>query len=77
MTLDVGQEMTFAACLLETAKMPDLWNEFCRLRGYSLPTSPIEQLIDEATGREEKAVREYAAFVFEYIYSPLFVFKTA
>jgi hypothetical protein len=69
--------MTFEECLLETAKIPDLWKEFCRLKGYKLPTSPIEQLIDEATGREKKIVREYAAFVFEHIYLPLFVFKIA
>ena len=69
--------MTFEECLLETAKMPDLWKEFCRLKGYKLPTSPIEQLIDVATSHEEKIVKDYAQFVFEYIYLPIFVLKTA
>lgn len=65
--------MTFEACLLETVKTPELYEQFCRLKGFKKPTAPIERIVDEATGHEKEIVRQYAQFVFEYVYLPVFV----
>lgn len=63
--------MTFAECLLATADVPELYQEFCRLSGYEPPQAPIDRMVDEATGREAALIADYAAFVFEFVYLPL------
>lgn len=63
--------MTFEECLLHTAKTPELYEEFCRLNGDEPPTTAIEQMVDEATGREDDIIARYAGFVLEFIYLPL------
>lgn len=63
--------MTFGECLIATADVPELYEEFCRLEGYVPPRSPIEAMVDEASGRAEDITARYAAFVFDCVYLPL------
>lgn len=37
----------------------ELYKEWCRLKGYSLGTKPIEVMIDEATGAEKARMTEF------------------
>lgn len=46
---------------------------FCRLKGYRLPTSPIDIMIDEATGRLSQIAHEFIEFVNEYVFKPLII----
>lgn len=48
--------------------LPTLYREFCRLNGYSLPTTPVAQAIDDATGYSEQRYREFAKFVREMVF---------
>ena len=64
--------LTFHDVLMECAGTPELVREFNRLTGHSLMEgSPIERMVDEATGREEQALCDFTAFVFECVYVPL------
>lgn len=38
----------------------ELYREWCRLKGYSLGSKPIELMIDTATGAEAARMREFA-----------------
>lgn len=40
-----------------------LYVEWCRLKGYSLGTKPIETMIDQATGAEAARMREFAEWI--------------
>lgn len=51
---------------------PELVREFNRLTGYSLGDgSPIERMIDEATGFDRAAMAAFCKFVVEFIWLPL------
>jgi hypothetical protein len=60
-------------CLKAAVKDDALIAEFHRLSGYDLRSNraPIEQLIDEHTGRFEDAARAFYWFVVGAIYWPL------
>ena len=60
--------MTFEECMQEITKHPELFMQFCRLKGYTLPKSPIEQMIDDSTGYTKEIVQEFVSFCFEYVY---------
>lgn len=58
------------------AKIPEeqfneLFKQFCRLHGYTLPKSPIDSMIDKATGIEEERTLEFGKFLMEYVFMPL------
>lgn len=40
---------------------------FCKKQGYSFPTSPIEQLIDEASGYQNEMLNDFSYFFFESV----------
>ena len=63
--------MTYAECLHRAAGNAALVAEFDRLTGSELghARSPIDRMIDEATGREWAL--QFAAFVFEAVWLPL------
>lgn len=65
--------MTFQECVLQCAANKELVAEFDRLSGTSLgeSRSPLDRLIDEATGREEDEIKEFVKFVFLCIWLPL------
>ena len=48
-----------------------LYKEFCRLSGYSAPKSPIDSMIDKATGFEEERMTEFASFLMQYVFMPV------
>lgn len=62
--------MTFHECLMFCAKQSELVENFNRLTGYKLgePRSPIDQMIDQATGLEDEAMREFISFVHEFVW---------
>lgn len=43
--------------------LTELYEQYCRLKGYSKPTSPIEAMIDKATGQEQAHMEEFARWV--------------
>lgn len=50
----------------------ELYREFCRLKGYKVSTTPIETLVDAATGVEEQHQREFAKWLSDDILKPFF-----
>lgn len=48
-----------------------MFKEFCRLHGYSMPKTPIEVMIDQATGHSTKIANEFFDFVMEYVVMPM------
>lgn len=71
--------LTFADCVAAAAGEPELVEEWDRLTGYRLRAigrrSPIERMVDDATGFEDSRMREIArsfvAFVFRFVWLPL------
>lgn len=55
-----------AEAVLDDRLMPlveQMFHEWCRLNGYSMKDrSPIEEMVDQATGCEDARMREFAAF---------------
>ncbi|MEO1299378.1 MAG: hypothetical protein AAFW75_27120 [Cyanobacteria bacterium J06636_16] len=48
-------------------QLTKLFIEFCRLKGYSAPATPIDAAIDKATGIRDELLEEFRAFVLEYV----------
>lgn len=63
-------DVDFLKVLMECVINNELIAEFDRLKGYNLSMSgtPIELMIDKATGREQEAVESFIDFVYEDIY---------
>lgn len=61
----------FHACLLQSIETQELVQQFDRLHGHNLTRrgSPLDIKIDEATGRIEAGVRDFAGFVYHFVYS--------
>lgn len=65
--------MTFSDCVIECSKHRELVENFDRLCGTNLSQvgrrAPINQMIDEATGRDEDSMAKFCAFVWEYVWT--------
>lgn len=59
--------MTFRECVLKCAANMELVKEFDRLRGTNLcrKGAPIEQAVDDATGRYEQDAIQFINFVYD------------
>lgn len=66
---------TFEECLLAAGANTELVTQFDRLYRTSLSKltvrSPLDLMIDEATGYDKDQILKFAAFVFSYIWLPL------
>lgn len=51
----------------EPINMLSFFKIFCKMQNYTVPASPLEQMIDKASGYQDKLMNEFAYFVFEYI----------
>jgi len=80
------ENMSFIECFLETAAHSEFVSEFNRLTGHNLGFSTkrkqIERMVDKSTGYEQEIqakendnISAFAAFVYEYVWLP--VFKSA
>lgn len=59
----------FIDCLNRCLHEPELVAQWERLSGRQLIAhSPLERMIDEATGYQMDAMREFADFVYEYVF---------
>ncbi len=67
--------MTFEEVLLQTAANREFVREFDRLTGCSLSKlggrSPLDAMIDDATGRTEAEVGQFVAVVFDVVWMRL------
>lgn len=67
--------VTFLGCVREAARQPGLVREFDRLAGTHLSKiaerSPLDAMIDEATGRDREAILKFLDFVYECVYTRL------
>ena len=63
----------FDRCMHEASTTPELVEQFDRLYGCSLSRarSPIEQMIDKATGYQDDQLRKFTEFVHDSIYMRL------
>lgn len=63
----------FLRCLLEAIDTPELVQNFDRLYDATLTarTSPIERMVDEATGKRDDDMRAFVEFVHDSIYMRL------
>lgn len=63
--------MTLEECFLEALKTPELVKEFDRLRGTSLQSRGLNEMIDIATGKRDKDLELFVEFFLEVIWIPL------
>lgn len=63
--------MTFSEVLNYCANRTDFVTEWSRLRGVSLPTTPIERMVDEATGRNDSIAKQFIEDVYDIVWSRL------
>lgn len=61
----------FMACVAACAKNNEYVENWLRLRGYSLPRSAIERMVDEASGHGDAIAQQFIADVHETVYSRL------
>ena len=66
----VSDRVTFRQCMAESMTCPELVAEFDRLTGsnLSLKGSPINLMIDDATGRIAGNFAAFMGFVMEFVY---------
>lgn len=43
--------------------LSEIFANFCKLKGYTVPKPPIEKMIDEATGIWDERLREFEEFL--------------
>lgn len=64
--------MTFEECVLICSENEELVAEFDRLSGTHLSSfgsrKPIDMMIDEATGRDEEAMKKFVDFIYEFVW---------
>lgn len=62
--------LSYAVCLRETAGTVELVREFDRLYGTRLVsrTTPIDRMIDEATGKLDDDMQAFLRFVWNFIF---------
>lgn len=64
--------MNFEELVLFCSEHHELLVEFDRLNGTHLSTmntrAPIEKMIDEASGRDEDAMKKFVDFVYEFVW---------
>lgn len=65
--------MTFPDCIIECAKNTEFVREFDRLMGCNLSMrgTPLDLAIDKATGRMERDIGVFCAFVYECVWTRL------
>jgi hypothetical protein len=71
----VSDRVSYAECLSVASRTPALVAEFDRLAGTHLSAlgrrSPLDAMIDEATGRDREALARWMAFVYECVWCRL------
>jgi hypothetical protein len=62
--------LTFIQCLDEALRTPELLAQFDRLHGTNLSMRghPLEIEIDKSSGRLDKDFREFAEFVWKFVF---------
>jgi hypothetical protein len=70
-----AKALTFPECVEYCAGNRELVENFDRLTGHNLSLvgrgAPIDQMIDEATGRHEEGLRAFILFVWECVWMRL------
>ena len=71
--MDALHDPVFLLCLREAAATPELVEQFDRLSGTNLARrgSPLDLMIDDATGRTDAALIGFVEFVRVAVYEPL------
>lgn len=65
---EVRNGLSFLECL-NAAIQTDIVKEWERLSGKKLiASSPIDRMIDEATGYQEEVLKEFIDFVYDYVF---------
>lgn len=64
-------DSAFLRCLYAAAAEPELIKEFDRLSGTNLARhgTPLDLMVDDATGRTSDALEQFVHFVFEVAYN--------
>lgn len=66
--LEVRNGVTFLDCLIEATQTP-IVTEWERLSGKKLVSlSPLDRMIDDATGYGNAVLGEYVDFVYEFVF---------
>lgn len=61
--------LSYMVCLRETVNTPELVQEFERLYGTNLVrVTPIEEMIDRATGKREDDIQAFLRFVWNCVF---------
>lgn len=64
-------EVSLGECVAVAASNSEFVDNWTRLRGFTLPASPIERMVDEASGHGEAIAVQFIADVRDLIYSRL------
>jgi hypothetical protein len=68
----MSERLTYIDCLMQAARTPSLVAEFDRLTGHKLATvgkgTPLDQMIDDACGVHDAAMRDFCEFVWDCVY---------
>lgn len=67
----MGDDLQFMVCVMACAKNDEYVENWLRLRGYSLPRSAIERMVDDASGHGDAIAQQFIADVHETVYSRL------
>lgn len=59
---------SLAECVAVAASNTEFIMQWARLRGVSLPATPIDQMVDDATGRSDAVAAQFIADVKELVY---------
>lgn len=65
--MSIEQRVTFGDCL-KYALQTEFFSEWTRLREHKRPTSPLDAMIDEATGMNDHISRQFILDVYELIW---------
>lgn len=62
--------MTFPEVVMECFDNPDLMREYRRLKGgdFGLPKSPVDAMVDDATGFVDEQAKEFVQFVWDVVW---------
>lgn len=70
--LEEKNGVTFADCLIVCLFMPEFVQQWERLTGMRLlPASPLDRMIDKATGYDLTVMAEFADFVYRCVFSTI------
>lgn len=71
MTTPNGDRITFLQCVFQCAQCDSFVKEWCRMRGLMMATSPIDRMIDSASGYDSTIAATFFEDVYDLVWTRL------